>query len=426
MSNRQRQPNRRAVALVVGLIVLVGIGLIGGIAGPYVWGWRHYQAAQRALQQHDYDQAREHLTVAVRVWPRSGPTRFLAARTTRRAGAYDEAAGHLLVCEELGMPEEPVAIERALLRVQQGNPAPVAAALLAYVKNDHPDSVLILEALAQGYLKAYAPDRALFCLEQWLRREPDHPQALYWRGLARELTRDRSGAREDFERVLEQKEDHAEARLRLAELLLSHKRYAAALPHFEWLHARRGNDPKLHRDLALCRLGLGQREEARELLNGLLQADPRDPVALRELGQMALAAERDEEAENLLRRAVAVDPHEPDTVYAFYLCLQKRGKDAEAVEWSVRLDQIRADLRRVAALNEQILRSPSDPALRHAIGVIFLSHDQEKEGLRWLASALQLDPRHRPTHQALADYFERQGKKDLADYHRGEAVGSRE
>jgi Tfp pilus assembly protein PilF len=47
--------------------------------------------------------------------------------------------------------------------------------------------------------------------------------------------------------------------------------------------------------------------------------------------------------------------------------------------------------------------------------MIFLKNGQDKEGLRWLASALQEDPAHRPTCQALADYYSRQGDAEAAE-----------
>jgi Tfp pilus assembly protein PilF len=52
------------------------------------------------------------------------------------------------------------------------------------------------------------------------------------------------------------------------------------------------------------------------------------------------------------------------------------------------------------------------------MGMIFLRNGREKDGVAWLQTALQVDPSHAATHQALADYFERKGMKSEAAEHR--------
>ena len=59
-----------------------------------------------------------------------------------------------------------------------------------------------------------------------------------------------------------------------------------------------------------------------------------------------------------------------------------------------------------------------DPAPRLEAGRILLRLGKAPEGLRLLRTALLEDPRHRPTHQALADYYERAGNRERAARHR--------
>ena len=62
-----------------------------------------------------------------------------------------------------------------------------------------------------------------------------------------------------------------------------------------------------------------------------------------------------------------------------------------------------------------------------AIGIAELAQPakaQDKVGLRWLASALKIDPKHRPTHQVLADHFQQRGNAQAAAFHRKLAEGS--
>jgi Tfp pilus assembly protein PilF len=102
-------------------------------------------------------------------------------------------------------------------------------------------------------------------------------------------------------------------------------------------------------------------------------------------------------------------------LYNLYLCLQQQGKRDEAKETLAQLERVTADLRRLTELTKEVARGSRDPALRCEVGMIFLKNGQDKEGLRWLASALQEDPAHRPTCQALADYYARQGDVEAAE-----------
>jgi Tfp pilus assembly protein PilF len=57
------------------------------------------------------------------------------------------------------------------------------------------------------------------------------------------------------------------------------------------------------------------------------------------------------------------------------------------------------------------------PRIRRS-SVWTLRNGLESEGLRWLESALVEDPRHGPTHLALADFYARAGDKVKAEQHR--------
>lgn len=116
--------------------------------------------------------------------------------------------------------------------------------------------------------------------------------------------------------------------------------------------------------------------------------------------------------------------YEGDLNYSFYQCLERLGKHEEAAEVLARLKQVEADPARIADLSRAIAQRPPDPALRCEAGVILLRGGLQSEGLRWLESALAVDPRHGPTHQALADYYEQAGDLDRAARHRPLGLGS--
>jgi Tfp pilus assembly protein PilF len=61
---------------------------------------------------------------------------------------------------------------------------------------------------------------------------------------------------------------------------------------------------------------------------------------------------------------------------------------------------------------------PRDPAPRLEAAQIMLRNGQETEALYWFQLALQLDPTHRSTHRALAEFWDSKGETKRAADHR--------
>jgi tetratricopeptide (TPR) repeat protein len=283
---------------------------------------------------------------------------------------------------------------------------------------DHLESLLILEALSQGYMKTFRLPEALRCLDRWLARAPDVPQALVWRAEAALRLHREGRALEDYRRAVALDPGRRGARRRLAELLLEASAPREALGHFERLAAEQPDEPAVLLGLARCLRQLGEPDQALPVIEKLLAERPGDPGALCERGQLELAAGRYAEAEVWLHKAVEAAPYEEEVVYNLMLCMQRLERRDEAAKWRARLDGIGADLQRLSAVVRQIPDRPHDPDLRRQAGEIMLHNGHEEEGLRWLRSALEQDPGHRPTHRALADYFDRRGEKEEAERHR--------
>jgi predicted Zn-dependent protease len=405
--------------LILLLLVLGGLGSYR--AGKELWAGYHLRAANRAIQRHDLTLAQAHLALCLEVRSDSAKIHFLTARTARRAGDEAEAEAHLKECSRLAWPQEALDLERALHRAQRGDLDAVEGALLAAVRRGGEDEAFVLEALAQGYLRTYRLAEALHCLDRLLGREPDHVPALVWRGEVKERRNDLPEAIRSYRRAVELAPENDEARLRLAECLTRYERTDEAVGHFERLLDSQPANPRLLLGLARCRRSAGRGVEARELLGTLLDFNPGHAEALAERGKLALEAGDAAEAERWLRRALAQAPFDRDINYNLVQCLLNQGKAEEARTQQARLDRISADFQRAAEVTRMVAGSPKDPALRYEAGVILLRNGQEQEGVRWLLTALQVDPGHRPTHAALADFYERRGQPLEAARHRGAA-----
>jgi tetratricopeptide (TPR) repeat protein len=403
--------------------VLLGAGLALAAAGLAAWFFRpdpRLAAAERALEHHDYTGAYDHLRDCLRRRPDDPRLLFLAARTARRAGLYEQAEKHLGACQRLQGKSDAIALERALARAQRGD-AEIEPYLTARVEKGDPDTLLILEVLIQYYLDTYQLFKARDCLDRYLERRPDDVQALLGRGYIWERLFYYNGAANDYRRAVLVEPENDHARLRLAETLLIVGPPEEAAEHFERLRQRHPDSPAARLGLARARRQQGRTAEARELLDALLAEQPRHAGALAERGRVALDEGDAERAAGWLRQAVALALSDRTALYNLYNCLLACGADVEARDCRERLARLDADLSRLGQLTKVVLRTPHDPAPRCEAGLLFLRNGEEEEGVRWLNMALHEAPGYRPAHRALADHYQRTGRPELAARHRRQA-----
>src|SRR5262249_11164211 len=151
---------------------------------------------------------------------------------------------------------------------------------------------------------------AVACLDAWLGRLPDDPQALFLRGNAWRQAGAVQKAVPDYRRAVELDPERDDARWWLAVGLQEIGRYDRALPHLEPLLRQRPGDADVLVLMARCLNGLDRTEEARHTLAAVLADHPDNGLALRTQGQIALQAGQPAEAESRLRQAVALLPND--------------------------------------------------------------------------------------------------------------------
>jgi tetratricopeptide (TPR) repeat protein len=406
------------------------------LAGIGFGAWRIFVEAQAssdlregraALERDDFTSARDRLNRCLKTWPDSAEAHFLSARAARRAGDLAAAGRELNAAEKYAWVPEAIDLERALLAAQIGNLANVENYLVHCVDNGHPDTPLILDVLVPLYIQNYRLLEAQAYLQKWVQQKPDAVRAWYLLGDVDERLQLPKDAADAYAEAVNRDPDQHEARLHLAKVLVDLHRAAEAQPHFEEILRTTPRDREARLGLARCHLELGRGGSTRVLLDELLQEQAKDPTArqqlayaetLAERGRLELEAGHASAAERWLRQAVDTRPYEVPFLYLLLRCLKQGGKDAEAAALDVKLQECEKSLNRLRELTKAIAQSPHDAELRYEAGVIFLNHGQEREGLRWLESALRADPLHTPTHKQLADYYEQAGQKERATQHR--------
>jgi tetratricopeptide (TPR) repeat protein len=413
----RRQVLRGLVVLT--LVLLIGFGCF--LAGSNLWAWYQFNAAERALDFGAYQEAEQHLDSCLTFWSGNGQVHYWMARAARSLGKYDKAKQHLEKCEELHWSPEAIEVEEKLLRAQQGEFAEVEKDLLSYAEtNDNQDMAPLLEVLAHQYARNSQIAAAVHWGQRFLKYAPKNVNALLAMARIQEATHNTTDALAYYQRAVALQPDNDFAREALAKALLVFNQPQKAIVQYQELKSRGAKSKAILLGLAQAHRALGQKEEAAALLEQLAADYPTAWDVWSERGKLAFDNGHLNQAERCLRKADALHPNDATTLYKLYLCLrqQSRAKRREAEIISARYRRVLDDLKR---LDELVIRGaadrPNDAGIHFEVATILLRLGEEKAGVHWLRKTLEIRPYHRGALQALAKYYQKTGKKDLATRH---------
>jgi thioredoxin-like negative regulator of GroEL len=402
----------RRIIRVALLLVLVG----AGIAAPFLWANYHLRAAQQAIERFRFEEAQQHIDQCLKVRSGSAAVHLLAAQTARRRDAYEEAEQHLNATIKLGGTTKETMLERLLLSAQQGSIESIETSLRARVAEGDAESLLVLEAIAKGYIGRFWYAEALVSLNMLLERQPDHPQALLmraklWVGRVQKGEKERDDdAMRDFRRLLELQPTY-EARVGYAGSLYRSGQVWEALCRFKALYQENPGDAEVLLGLARCLFATADISTARRFVDELLAAQPDHAAGLLERARLALYAGGLPEAEDFLRRAAAAAPrHDCDALRLLCQGLEAQHKDDAARRYTKELDEREAAGLEIERLTLQANREPDNVALRCEVAMKLLAVGREADGMGTLLLVLDQDPRHPQARKLVIDYFERTGQ----------------
>lgn len=393
--------------------------LAGVLAAACYWPAAHllhvrrFHAARSAERARDFPRAQAELERCLRARPDDPEVRLLAARVGWRsrldrpfeAGWARPLREHLKEADKSPGLSHRVSLESAVLDLLDGDLRGAGARVRAWVREDGPDSVALLEALARAHLDSHHLFEVFDFAGAILRHRPDHALAHFWRGLALELAGRRRGeADADYRRAVELEPDNFEFRLRLAGYLALRREFLTeARERLEQLRGEQPDHPDVLRPLGVVLLDLGEVDAARPVVERLAALRPNDGEVLALLGQLELATGRLSEAEKHLRDAVARAPGSHAAHVQLSQCLFRVGKTDGAKAMSDRADRILADRQAIARLHKRMKDRPNDPRVRYDLGVLYRRVGDAQVGAFWLRSALDLDPEFEPARRALAE-----------------------
>ena len=414
-----RQRPRVSVLVVALTLCLLGIGGYFLVA-PHLSAQYHWWKADRCQQNYKFPEALQHLQCCLQVWPRSGATHFQMGRVYRRQGDVVAARQQLQAAYALRHNLDDLQLEFHLIEAQTGSVQAVEPILKKlYLVNDHPDQLLIYEALVKGYRQHNYFDQAYDWATRWIQHAPKDWYAYYLRALAQERGNQFRPAIDDFGKALELNPNSLDTRLHLADALLHIKRTEHALQQYEICLREQPDSPRAGLGKGKCLILLGRDTEALDLFQKLLTrpgADRDKDLAdgFRMYGQLLWQHDQPDAAVPLLQKAVALAPTNAQANWQLAAVFRSLGQEAEAKRCEdkaqftdrtyIRLDQIVGELGQMGRLETESARSRA-AQLRYEAGMLLLRLGHDEDGIAWLLSASQLDPTHEPSKKAIKDYY---------------------
>lgn len=416
-SYRRLRP--RAWAAVAVLASVAAGWAVYSLAYPEWRADRALDAARAAAADSHYEQARDHLRVALRFRPDSAPGHFLMARASRRCDDLAAARKHLARAKDAGWPREELELEEHLIEAQEVGPrGENEKALHALALARHPAEREIIEALVKGYRNTHLPVAAVRWLGVWIERFPEDWLPHQWRAETLRLLQLPDDARADFLRVLALRPWNPDALRGLGQLELDDRRDAgAARGHFAALLEVAPDDPAGQLGMSVCLRAQGDTAGARGHLDRLLGRQPEHARGCLEYAALEADAGRPGEALDWARRAEAALPDEPELHYRLGTLFNQIGQPGLAAPHLARAELLGEAYRKTGDWARQLLDDPSRTELRYQIGAELLRVGRNETGVAWLSSALLEKPDHKPSHLALAAYYRKIGDARRAAEH---------
>jgi tetratricopeptide (TPR) repeat protein len=385
-------------------------------------GYASYQirTADKLLERQNYRAAKPRLEAALRARPTSATLHLRVGRLCRQLDLLPEAAEHLRAARRIEGETEEYQLEMLMVQAQAGHGEFLYDKLWIYVLLDRPQAPLVCEALARCFLAQELYHPAVNQIDRWLEKEPNNVQALYMKGYCMVQLGSSETAVHLLQEALERDPERDDVEQVLAFALGDIDRYNEAVVLHERVlqkHPSDGLTGLALLGLARCRQNQGQLDNARELLDQAVAADPWNAEVLAERGKVAMLLEQPEEAESWLRKALKLDASNRLANFQLQSCLTRLGRDTEAMAVAEANRKRDKDMERLQTiLSKEIVTNVSSP-LYHEVGKLLLENGRE-EGLLWLYKALVLDPMYEPSNRLLAEYWEKQGDPDRAKIHR--------
>jgi tetratricopeptide (TPR) repeat protein len=290
------------------------LAILGLAAAGWFLMWPQWllREAQHGIAANDLDGAESNLRGLTRHSPKNAKGWFLLAQVLRRHQRHIEAEDALRQALKLGYPEREGQRELALNEAAIQFRPPIAVTLKKFLE-ENPNDLDLLEALARGHASTRDWQKTDRYFTHLIELQPEKVEWYWERGQTRQDAAYESGgghtlASDDFREVVRRVPDHLEARLRLAQCLLSNAKMAEAkveLQRCRELDPRRA-EPLI--GLANCALEEQDWDQAHALLTQALERKWNSLIALAMKGDLHLRRQQYAEAIPYFQKILVLDP----------------------------------------------------------------------------------------------------------------------
>lgn len=399
-----------------------GVIILLLFVGPSVAASTWNLWAAQAIADDQPDRALGWLKWSVWLNNRDGEAVFLTARAYRKKGQFDQVREQLLRAHKLNFDPRRLEKEQVLALAQNGQMMEAEPAFGELLRNPQGDEVEICEAFTHGFFLNRQYNEAFRLLESWIKDFPNSVKPYYMRGHIQSRLQHYPQAESDFRKVLSIDSNHPAAAFGLGEALRS-QQMPEALQYYEMAT----NVPEYALLAGIgktqCLKMLGRTDEAKVVARDLLNRFPDDAGPQREMGQLELETGNYAEALRYLDMAIVKLPNDRETRNARGSALRGLRRLDEARKEFELVNEARLALERAQMLSEKLEKEVDSPELRFEIGRIYLKYSEPREGVIWLQSVFNYEPRHRQAHLELARYYDQKSKNSpefakLARHHR--------
>jgi len=410
----------RRTGFLFGLL-LVALGVLIVFSGDLLLSYR-LAGARQSLRQRDWDAALAALDRAKGRGQATAKWHYLRACALRRNGRLQDVQKELALASELGWNDQDIQRQRLLLKAQSGRIKESESELKELIQASEGDEAAeeIYEAMARGYLTSFHVADATQCLRFWIDFQPDNPLPHLWLADLYQRLENTQAAADGYQKVLEIKPNHLEARLKLAKALAEQLKLDEAADEFQKCIEQSADSGPAFLGLADCKRRQGETEAAKSLLYDALLCDltgDEQATALSALGQMALEDRDYAPAIGMLEQSIALSPAEPPSHLALAASLSAVGQKDRADAHRDQARQLAERHNRLVSVTRQSVMQPDNADLRCEAGLILMEQGFLAAGAQWLQTAVRIDPKHRSAHRGLASYYREIGDLERARQH---------
>ena len=376
-------------------------------------------SVRNALSARRYDEARGLVQRWIRERPGSADARYYAAWLALVDEQPKEAFEAIEQASRLGYDPARLGLLKAIYQARGGQVNQAEPVLREAFEQNREPMTEVARELARIYLTTYRLPYAAVAVERCRTLTPEDPQPYLWSNeIVTRSYGDPSILIRNYRAALERDPSLDAARRGLAQQLSKERRFDEADQEYRELLRRNPKDASALVGIGRNAFHQGDLDGAVKEFEAALEVDPRHLDALKELAQADLRLGRFDRACRRFELIIQAEPYDHVIHSSYSRALELSGDAARARSEAELSARLRKESDRMAQLQYNLLQNPNDLASRFEVARWLLEHGKADEGLRWTREILRTRPDHLPTHQVLADYYEKHGDPGLANYHR--------